>query len=266
MKEVIFENSNTPYYTREFSLLSANPHFHKELEFIYSVEGSAIIHADQKKQYINAGDLCVVFPNQIHYYENLVDGKYIVIVVSYDHLFNLKTLFRDFVPENHVINLKEKGIDESVIFNCLTSVGEYAKTAQLGYINIMVSKVLPLFELTTRTQTKNTTINKVFDYCTENFRENISLSSVAEAIYVSKYHISKLLNTKIMLSFSNYINLLRIQEACRLLVDTNKSVIDISESIGFGSVRSFNRAFIKFIKMTPTEYRRLHTEKQDTMP
>ena len=74
---------------------------------------------------------------------------------------------------------------------------------------------------------------------------------------MSKYHISHLFNNKLGISFNTYINTLRINTACDLLEETDKKTTDISEEIGFGSIRSFNRAFLQIMDMSPLQYRKL---------
>ena len=49
----------------------------------------------------------------------------------------------------------------------------------------------------------------------------------------------------------------RVREACHLLLYTDRKIADISEEVGFGSIRSFNRAFLKLIDLTPAQYRNI---------
>ena len=49
--------------------------------------------------------------------------------------------------------------------------------------------------------------------------------------------------------------MLRVSAACELLLETRGRIADISEEVGFGSIRSFNRAFLKIMGRTPKEYR-----------
>ncbi|MBO7296439.1 MAG: helix-turn-helix transcriptional regulator, partial [Clostridia bacterium] len=61
---------------------------------------------------------------------------------------------------------------------------------------------------------------------------------------------------KIGTGFNDYINALRVSEACRYLRRTNKSITEISALVGFGTLRTFNRAFIKQVGTSPSEYRK----------
>ena len=87
------------------------------------------------------------------------------------------------------------------------------------------------------------------------FVASLTLGEVAEQVHLSKYYISRLFNQKLKLSFSDYLNMLRVRRATRLLENTDKKIADISEDVGFGSIRSFNRAFLGIMKMTPIAFR-----------
>ena len=77
-----------------------------------------------------------------------------------------------------------------------------------------------------------------------------------EELHLSKYYISHLFGSKIGTGFNDYINALRVSEACRYLRRTNKSITEISALVGFGTLRTFNRAFFKQVGMSPSEYRK----------
>ena len=78
---------------------------------------------------------------------------------------------------------------------------------------------------------------------------------MAEDLHMSKYHISHLFSEKLNISFSTYISIIRIDAACELLEETDKKTSDISEEVGFGSIRSFNRAFMHLTGTSPLQYR-----------
>ncbi|NLG39720.1 MAG: helix-turn-helix transcriptional regulator, partial [Fibrobacter sp.] len=60
------------------------------------------------------------------------------------------------------------------------------------------------------------------------------------------------------MTFSSYVNEIRLKEACRLLIETDLQVIEISINIGFGNVSHFNKVFKQTYQKTPLEYRRAH--------
>ncbi len=255
MKNITFEKKTKPLNYEIASHLSHIPHFHTHIELIYVLEGKAAAIADRKKTAIKKGDVFVAFPNQVHYYENSVSGKYLVFIFSPDLLFGLKELLFDNIPKNNVLNLLKNAECCDLLNKLSLSVEEFEQTFKVGIINQLFAEILPEITLKPRIKTNNTTLFEVLNYCSANFSADITLEDIADALHISKFHISHLINGKLGLSFNTYINSLRINAACELLNETDKRISEISEEVGFGSIRSFNRAFKEMMNLTPLEYR-----------
>lgn len=89
----------------------------------------------------------------------------------------------------------------------------------------------------------------------------LSLEQLATRLDASKHHVSQVINARLGVSFFDYINQLRVEEARRLLSETRRRelhVIEIAYKAGFNNKVSFNAAFKKATGMTPTEYRKHH--------
>ena len=88
------------------------------------------------------------------------------------------------------------------------------------------------------------------------FKEKISLPNVAESLDIQPYQLSHFINNYMGMSFTNFINGIRIEEAKKYFNEKPKAtVLDIAYEAGFNSKASFNRAFKKFTKMTPSQFR-----------
>jgi AraC-like DNA-binding protein len=57
-------------------------------------------------------------------------------------------------------------------------------------------------------------------------------------------------------TFTDFVNRLRVNRACQLLMETDRYVTNICFDVGFGNVANFNRRFLEIKGMTPKEYRR----------
>lgn len=94
---------------------------------------------------------------------------------------------------------------------------------------------------------------------TEKFYQDptISLTDLAFKLDVNPRKLSACLNTQLKLSFFNYINNLRIEEAKKMLSDNrnDKNVLEILYEVGFNNKSTFNRVFKENTGLTPTEYR-----------
>jgi len=86
---------------------------------------------------------------------------------------------------------------------------------------------------------------------------DLTLSKLANQLGTNYSYVSQIINQDFNKNFSNYINEYRIKEARRLLVNTDTNLYSmeyISESVGFKSISSFNRAFKKFTGIPPTAF------------
>ncbi len=255
MKNVQYQNKSQSLIYSFDKLLSHTIHMHKEIEIIYVVRGQAYANVDKKRELIKTGDLLISFPNQIHHYEASVNGEYLVFIFSADILFELKSVMYDNLPRKNILHNMGKSEVADLLYKAWKTEGEYAKTAIAGILNEVIALLLPQISIKPRIKTDNSTLQSVLNYCSQNFSDEITLGTVAEALHISKYHISHLLNSKLGIGFNYYLNTVRVNAACELLEATNKKTADISEEVGFGSIRSFNRAFLQIMNMSPLQYR-----------
>jgi len=90
------------------------------------------------------------------------------------------------------------------------------------------------------------------EHCTE---QHLALSEVADHVYVSQWHLSKLLNRETEQSFFDLLGGMRIARAKKLLADPALRIHEIAEQAGFSDVAHFSRTFKKITGCTPGEYR-----------
>ena len=90
------------------------------------------------------------------------------------------------------------------------------------------------------------------EHCSE---QHLSLGEVADHVYVSQWHLSKLLNRETGQSFFDLLGSMRIGRAKELLADASMRIQDVAEATGFSDVAHFSRSFKRFAGCTPGEYR-----------
>ena len=253
MKNATYEYRISKFFTEVVHELTLSPHFHKEIEAVYVKDGCAVAYADKNCCKLTKGDLFISFPNQIHYYTES-EGEFLLIIFNSSIIFDMKEFLYNHIPTDNVISLINTPLVK-MIDDIPKISGEYKYIIQVGLLNQIFGNILPGFEFNPQIQTDNSTLKNILNYCEENFHTDISLDILSDNLHLNKYHISHLFNQKLNMSFRDYINTLRINRACDLLDETDKKIAAISEEVGFGSIRSFNRAFIKSRKKTPIEYR-----------
>jgi len=89
------------------------------------------------------------------------------------------------------------------------------------------------------------------EHCTE----RLSLSDVADHVYVSQWHLSKLINRYSQQSFFDLLNGFRVQRSQELLADPMMKVSEIAYAVGYADVAHFSRIFKKTTGKTPMEFR-----------
>ncbi len=87
---------------------------------------------------------------------------------------------------------------------------------------------------------------------------NLNLRKLASEISVLPIHLSEVLNTRLDLSFYDYVNQCRVKDACDLLASTDMPVLEVSETVGFNSKSTFNSSFKKVTQQTPSQWRSTH--------
>lgn len=255
MKKAIYEPKSEAIRIQKAPTLIPTPHFHKEIEIVYIKKGGCTAYADRQCITLKNGELFISFPNQIHYYENTSFGDYYIIIVNPSVFFELKETLNGSIPAENSIDLKNHKCITELLENLYSAEGEFKNTVIAGILNQIIGNLLSNMELKPRIKTDNSTLQSILTFCNDNFTEEISLDDISNNLHLSKYHISHLLSSKLDMSFNTCINMLRVDMACDLLATTDKKTADISEEVGFGSIRSFNRAFLKITGTTPLKYR-----------
>ncbi len=110
-------------------------------------------------------------------------------------------------------------------------------------------------------------IDAALDFIDKHFTDNeISLNTVAEGVYVHPSHLSRLFSQQMNCRFRGYINQLRVNLASKLLTETGESINDICHEVGFSDQSYFVKIFKQYHGVTPSQYRKQTTYKNDPLP
>ena len=256
MKELTVQIKESAFHCEYATSLSTMHHLHKEIEIIYVRDGRSTAFVDNKAVEIATGDLLLVCPNQIHYYEDSSSGLYQILIFSTDILFEMQSLFRKYQPAENVFHLTADSFSAKILGELTAESPRYQHARQAGLVNCLMAELLSTVEMHPYIGFTDKTIKTILAFCEENYNQDISLQQMADALHMNKTYVSRIFNQKIQQNFKTYITTLRITKACELLQDTENSISDVSEEVGFGSFRTFNRAFSAMMGMSPSEYRK----------
>lgn len=96
----------------------------------------------------------------------------------------------------------------------------------------------------------------ILNYIEENCDSDIRIDRVANAFHYNKQYFGRLIKKLTAMSFSSYVNDIRLKKAKELLENSNHSIITISQRVGFSNVTYFNKQFKKRFKTTPLQMRK----------
>lgn len=98
--------------------------------------------------------------------------------------------------------------------------------------------------------------HSISKYIYNNYQNNITLSDISSKEYLSTNYLSREIKYATGYSFTELLNLIRIEESIKLLLDTDMTLSEISVEIGFSHTRYFNKHFKLHYKLTPAQFRK----------
>ena len=96
----------------------------------------------------------------------------------------------------------------------------------------------------------------MINFVEENYAHDSSLRALSEATSHHYVYLSRYFKSYTGISFIDYVNSYRVNEACYLIENSHGSILEIAYECGFDSLRNFNRVFKKIKGLTPTEYKK----------
>lgn len=258
--------------------MSSQPHTHDFLELAYVTKGSAVHFVGSKKMIISKGDYFIIDYYGVHSYYSMDNKPFQIINClfrpelidkSMKYCRSFHTLLNHYLIKMNAANLSINPSNslfhdfDGKIYNYLKSLlKEYAEK-QAGFNEIMRCTLIELIISTMRTIKKTDTdgdnITKfIASYIKENYMKKITLTEIAKELQYSVPYLSNKFKSDFGIGFCDYLEKLRIDEACRLLSNTNRTVGDISESVGYIDTDFFYSVFKKLTGKTPGQFRRMY--------
>lgn len=240
------------------------PHIHRSIEFVHITQGSLELGIGQEFYHMEQGDFAIVFPDVIHHYQ-VFDPKgctctYLLASPMFGGDFTES--LQKYCPENPVISHKDLHPDVIYILNRLLSEAqkkesqEFDSTIHPAFIQIILARCLPYYNLIEKGMIdSDDLVYQVVSYLARNYTEEVTLTSMAKDLGVSPYVLSRVFSSTFHINFNQYLNDLRLNYACTMLIHTDHSITDIYLNAGFESQRTFNRVFKERFHMSPRDYR-----------
>ncbi len=265
-----YEN-DFPVWTGEYENIGFLPHWHKEIELIYVREGITTVNISGKNFHGKKGDLIIVNSGETHL-SPATNANNTLNFILID-----PSLIKSYLPESSSCLLSAEAIEKEGLSEDLKALFPMVKKElaekKSFYKNIVKAKISLLWFLLKRAFPEAEEENQkskrsrmflemqnVLIFLSEHFGEEIPLSVPAEMLNLSECHFSRLFKKTIGISYTEYLNMLRVENAVRLLRGSRESVINIALCSGFNNIRTFNRVFKSVTGRTPTEFLKQKSE------
>lgn len=274
----VYDVRNQPFYIAQqkqdntFSMHEC--HYHDVYEIYYLLEGRRNYFIQNRTYPVVKGDIVLINVHDIHKTMNSHHASHERILIYFQ-----KEFLSSIVQQNENINLLEcflsdrkvihlKVSEQAFVQSILLKMVDEDKRKPRGYMTyqkILLAELL-LFINRHMEQFKQEGIaynsqlhrkmSEIALYLMENYMNHLSLKLVADKFYITPCHLSRAFKKTTGFTFIEYLNSIRIKEAQKLLKETRKSVMQISEMTGFDSQTHFGRVFKGITGLSPLQYRK----------
>jgi AraC-like DNA-binding protein len=256
--KLLYEQRRGFRFSKGADKLDFAPHIHSAVEIVFLTAGSSEALYGRERISLASGDVFIVFPNQIHGYENSRDVEgYILILPAKSYLSAYYNTLMNQIPVYPC--LKAGQWEERELLTLLELAYNDLNTASpaviQGYLQVIVGKLLSQLTLQDTAGVSDDAIRAVLDFLHAHYSQPLTRREIAKAVGYNESYISHLFSETLQTTIPDYVNSLRVYDASRLLVETDLPVARIAAELGFGSIRNFNRVFLKNTGTSPKAYR-----------
>lgn len=236
------------------------------IDYFKKARGDIVIQGGVYK--LCDGDIVVLSPDKLHFcqLEEEQQGERITLHINKGLLYgfdcNADEFFKVFYGNRNIIPagiVKEFGLD--VIIENIVELAQsennnikiLARCKAIELVNV-IDKATKVYESKQYDSIENPRLKEILYYINHNFTEDITLTSISEKFFYSKYHICMLFKKYIGISLTDYVIIRRIHYV-NDLISKGTPIAQASVMAGFNNYSNFYRLYKKHMKITPLEYK-----------
>ena len=258
-------------------------HKHRFLEFAYVLDGHANHTMNGATSVISRGDYFIVDYAKRHKYKQIGETPFIMLNCLFvpqlidatlnncqqlEEVVNSYLIKFDFChlkghPTNYIFHDDDGHIGELV-----QHLRDEYESKKMGYIEnmrcyliLILIDIMRTLKLPNPEENQNDMIKYITNHIQRHFMDNLSLKQIAQKYNYSSAHVSNTFKRETGVAFQDYVQTVRVQEACRLLANTGKKTTEIAALVGYSDSKFFNEVFKRKTSMTPRQFRKIHNEK-----
>ena len=236
------------------------PHTHKHTELFFIVSGKGQFLIQDQVFPVGVNDLVIINPNVLHTEDSLNAQplEYIVLGIEGIELATSQNSNGQFCILDHFESVE--------ISSCLRNILREMEQKSTGYedvcqafMEILIIRLMRSTSLAIPTEPQAISGNRqcaaIRRYIDLHFKESLTLEQLAEEAHMSKFYLSHAFKQEYGVSPINYMITKRIEESKYLLAETDLSLSQIAQLLGFSSLSYFSQVFRRTQGISPMEFR-----------
>ncbi|AIQ70331.1 AraC family transcriptional regulator [Paenibacillus graminis] len=270
-----FEPDIPIFVNRAHETFDLHTHSHEFVEITYVSQGSGVHYIDGEAVSVEHGTLFFIPVGHSHVFRPWTTKKDHPLIVynclfQIEYLAELRTTLHQasdicsFFTDEHLpwFSLKDTTGAYHVMFQELHR--EFSAKAP-GYLAVLTSLIVRILtglyrhrlQISTPVGDRPqwSTIDEAIAFIHSNYGSGIKLSELAARANLSERQFSRIFQQQTGMSFTDYLQTIRMDAACRLLSGTRSSISEISAVSGYADLKFFHRVFKNKIGVTPRQYR-----------
>lgn len=263
---------NLPVEVELVSIKEYPIHWHKHLEILFVLKGTINVTIESETYEVEEREIEIINTEEAHrIYSDDEENK--VLMFHIDLKF-FEQFYEDIKNMFFYVNSSDVGVQNEekyeVIRSYLSIVLCEVAQKQDDYDEMIEETLIELlyhlinnfhYLMYEKEELKDNEeqlerYHRIVKYIYHNYNNKISLQDIAKKEFLSTHYLSHEIKNTMGLSFKEFVNLTRVEESIKLLLDTDMTISDISEEVGFSHSRYYNKHFKKHYKLTPKQYRK----------
>lgn len=236
------------------------PHTHNHTELFFIVSGKGQFLIQDEVFPVDVNNLVIINPNVLHTEASLNAQplEYIVLGIDGVELATNENSNGQFCILDHFSSVEISSCLRNILREMELKNTGYKDICQ-AYMEILIIRLMRNTALTVQNEPQIASGNRqcaaVKRYIDLHFKEALTLDQLAEEVHMNKYHLSHSFKREYGVSPINYLISRRIEESKYLLIETDLSMSQIAQLLGFSSLSYFSQVFRKSQGSSPMEFR-----------
>lgn len=236
-------------------------HYHNSYEMFIVISGSTTMLVNDKLIPVKKNDIILLNPNNLH--KNNGGAKHERYAVHFTINY-LRTYFTDTAIDSITRNFDKDKI--TLTPSAFDGMHELLSKMEYNekYAYIYIAEIMSMIEnkkniVNDEINSDNSTVNSILEYIHSNYAYISGLDDIAHEIHITKQYMCQLFKKHTFVTVSDYLNNVRINNACEILRKNDINVTETALMCGYNSPMYFCRVFKNIVHMTPNEYKK-HTK------